>query len=787
MKTMNTTRICKHLRVTLKHSALAVAVAAGLGSAQAVTPRSFTGTAITENFDGLTSTGTDVTVLTGWDAGHFSTNPQQGTTGGNGLTTVTDPLVVDDGNFGTGGAPILGNFGTISAPDRALGSFARTTPAGDQFLQVAIKNDSGSPITTFELTYTGEEWRSSNAAVQQLTVWYSATDASSGFVSMGSGFTFNSPNNSGSNIAIDGNATGNRTVITGMFTPATPIADGSTVYIRWYDINDNGIADDYLAIDDLSFGLPVPAANILTFGPGATIGALSGNAAAITWYVQGTSAAALSPTFTLSDGATCTVAGIPAVSGETRDFTSPVIYRVEASDYSTSGTFSEYTVTVVLIPVETTVLWDLNGGGTWDVGSPNWKGQASNLTTVYTQGNSVIFDKTTGGTITITPGMEPLTTTVSATSGTYTFSGGPLAGTGSLTKSGGGTLTLFADNTYSGGTIIDAGQLTMDQAHAALGTGPVTLNGGTFFLSHITAANALIVNGGTLHADGGWGGYWDGPVTLNADLNIEVPGYDSFAISGSISGAGGIILNDGDHGPVRLQVANSYTGPTSVTACTLECNNIHALGSGPLSISSTINSKVTLNYTGEHDVASLTLGGMPQASGTYGSTASGADHQNDTYFGGTGKVRVPASSFCDMLTFSFGALGAATIGNTTITLEVPFGTNRTNLAPTYTVSPGATCSPDSGTPLNFTGTQSYTVTAEDGIATKTYYVTVTEAVLADVFTWATAVTGGWSDSSKWTNELATGSAPLAGGTGELHAQFHHGRHLYGHQQHERWL
>ncbi|MCX6872560.1 MAG: autotransporter-associated beta strand repeat-containing protein, partial [Verrucomicrobia bacterium] len=508
-----------------------------------------------------------------------------------------------------------------------------------------------------------------------------------------------------------------------------------------------------------------PAANILSFGPGATIGALSGNAAAVTWYVQGTSAAALSPTFTLSDGATCTVAGNPAVSGETRDFTSPVEYTVTSSD---SAITNIYTVTVNLIPFESTVLWDLNGGGTWDVGSPNWKGQASNLTTVYTQGNSVIFDKTTGGTITIASGMEPLTTTVSATSGTYTFSGGPLAGTGTLTKSGNGNLEINANNTYSGGTIIDTGKLTMaDQKNGALGTGPVTLNGGTLQANRINTANPLTVTVGRLSADGGWGGTWSGPVTLNGDLTVYVPGYDRVSFSGNIGGVGGLIVEGGGSLPgagngVILGGNNTYSGETRLISYgRLTCSNIAALGSGPLSI--TLGAKLDLNYSGEHNIAALTLGGVPQASGTYGSTSSGAEHQNDTYFGGTGMVRVPASSFCNMLTFSFGVLGSATISDTTITMEVPYGTDRTNLAPTYTVSAGATGSPLPGTLRNFTGTQSYTVTAEDGIAAKTYFVTVTEAVLPDIFTWVSAASGNWSVAANWTNELATISAPLAGG------------------------
>ncbi|MCX6879770.1 MAG: Ig-like domain repeat protein [Verrucomicrobia bacterium] len=166
-----------------------------------------------------------------------------------------------------------------------------------------------------------------------------------------------------------------------------------------------------------------------------------------------------------------------------------------------------------------------------------------------------------------------------------------------LTKAGSGTLTIKnASNTYSGGTIINAGQLTVDlQADAALGTGPVTLNGGRLFLERITAANALTVNGGNLYPENGFGDNWNGSVTLNSDLIIQGPGYATMAFNGSIGGTGGLTLNG--QGPVVLQVANSYTGPTSVTACTLECKHKDALGSGALSISSTANSKVNLNYT----------------------------------------------------------------------------------------------------------------------------------------------------------------------------------------------
>ena len=333
-----------------------------------------------------------------------------------------------------------------------------------------------------------------------------------------------------------------------------------------------------------------------------------------------------------------------------------------------------------------------------------------------------------------------------------------------LTKAGSGTLTIRnTTNTYSGGTIINAGQVTVDVlANAGLGTGPVTLNGGRLFLERISNTNALIVNGGEIYSENGFGNNWGGPVTLNSNLIIQGPGYARMTFGGIVSGAGGLTLNGPN--PVWLAVANSYTGPTSVTGCTLQCNHANALGGGALSIGSAANSLVNLNYSGTRNIASLTLGGVQQAGGTHGSNSSPATFKNNTYFSGTGTVTVPLSPAKDILSFSFGTLGAAAVGTNTVTLDVPIGTNRTALAPTFTLSPAATCSPVSGATLDFTSAQTYTVTAQDG-STKAYTVTLTEAVLPDIFTWATATSGNWSDPSKWTNEAVPTIvvAPQAGG------------------------
>ena len=69
-----------------------------------------------------------------------------------------------------------------------------------------------------------------------------------------------------------------------------------------------------------------------------------------------------------------------------------------------------------------------------------------------------------------------------ATGGTTTFSGviagGSGLGTISLVMSGGGTQVLAGSNTYTGGTILSAGQLDLNNA-SALGSGTFTISGGT--------------------------------------------------------------------------------------------------------------------------------------------------------------------------------------------------------------------------------------------------------------------------------------------------------------------
>ncbi|MDR1947906.1 MAG: DUF5018 domain-containing protein, partial [Spirochaetaceae bacterium] len=86
-------------------------------------------------------------------------------------------------------------------------------------------------------------------------------------------------------------------------------------------------------------------------------------------------------------------------------------------------------------------------------------------------------------------------------------------------------------------------------------------------------------------------------------------------------------------------------------------------------------------------------------------------------------VTVAKNSAKDITAFKIGT-ASGTISGTTIAVTVPYGTSRTSLTPTVTVSTGASYSPTGA--QNFSSAKTYTVTAEDG-TTKDYTVTVTVA------------------------------------------------------------
>ena len=103
----------------------------------------------------------------------------------------------------------------------------------------------------------------------------------------------------------------------------------------------------------------------------------------------------------------------------------------------------------------------------------------------------------------------------------------------------------------------------------------------------------------------------------------------------------------------------------------------------------------------------------------------------------------------------------ATISGTAIAWPVLSSALVGNLAPVFTLSPGATCNKSSGSSQNFSTPVTYTVTAQDGAA-KVYTVTATRLPNASFF-WNTTTSGYWSAANKWLNESGMAAAPAPAG------------------------
>ncbi len=212
-----------------------------------------------------------------------------------------------------------------------------------------------------------------------------------------------------------------------------------------------------------------------------------------------------------------------------------------------------------------------------------------------------------------------------------------LTGDGGLIKNNPGILEIrSASNSFKGGTIIKKGMLRLnDDIKDALGSGSITMDGGTLYLNRVTLDNPVTLNGGTILSDNGFGNNLTGAVTLNSNTTLNI--VYKLTISGEVSGAGGI-TKTGDSELV-LSGKNSFTGTNKIALGTLTCSSVSALGESSLDIST--GAKVNLDFSGIQDISALTYnGGAKLPPGTYGSGQSSAKNKNDEYFSGSGQVRV---------------------------------------------------------------------------------------------------------------------------------------------------
>lgn len=247
-------------------------VLAGFLAAVSQAQVSYTGGTYTQDFNTLPSGGTFA--LTGTGPFDLAASPVSAT----GLTgwSFTDTDGAGNAGFFVGAGAASGGgtytFGALNAADRALGVVASGS-AIPRFGVVLI-NNTGSTITNFTVTYTGEQWRNGgNTSTQILPFSYAVggTDINTGTFTNVTALGFTSPVATATAAALDGNLAANRTVVSSTVTGFS-WEPGQTMVFRWSDANDAG-NDHGLAIDDFSLttggGPVIPTVTTTTPGNNA--------------------------------------------------------------------------------------------------------------------------------------------------------------------------------------------------------------------------------------------------------------------------------------------------------------------------------------------------------------------------------------------------------------------------------------------------------------------------------------------------------------------------------------
>ena len=156
---------------------------------------------------------------------------------------------------------------------------------------------------------------------------------------------------------------------------------------------------------------------------------------------------------------------------------------------------------------------------------------------------------------------------------------GLISGEGGIDKlNDAGAIRLYhADNTFSGGLIVRAPNAAWCQVHVsasgAMGTGPVSLYGGTIN-TNVANAGGLILNNTTTHTNTillfahspihGQGTIsLSGPINLGA-YTLHLRGNGTTTVSGVIAGSGEQALVKSDAGRWILAATNTFTGRVTV-------------------------------------------------------------------------------------------------------------------------------------------------------------------------------------------------------------------------------
>jgi len=459
-----------------------------------------------------------------------------------GTNTILGPITLTSGGGGTrinvisGSLTLAGNI----TPDTTLrilylrgegnGEITGVVAdgSGGNTLSGLIKDDgNGTWTLSATNTYTGY------TTISNGTLRLSATGSisNSPTITVASGARFDVADKTGYTLFGNQTLTGGG-LVTGSVTVAAngKLRPTGTLTITG-DLTLNAASTNY-------FGVTLTGADLLAIG-----GTLTPNASIISVTILDS---ITNGSYRLINAGTNLTGFSSTVLGNTTRKTLTLTETATAVDLNVSGSYAS-------------LVWNPTANANWDVAtSTNWLNGAS--PDLYYDFDTVNFTDAGAATNTVTlvGTLRPTAVIVNSTSN-YTFTGaGAISGTATLTKDGAGILTISNANSYTGGTIINGGQLRII-ADSGLGATPasyspsnIVLNGGTL-ISGITNdwslnANRGIAignNGGTIN--GGSAAWFRMQGTM-----IDLPGQ-----TGAIWFAGNVVLQ-------QNATNNTYSGGATI-------------------------------------------------------------------------------------------------------------------------------------------------------------------------------------------------------------------------------